>query len=102
MPTQAPDVFADPLGVVIDLVADVEPAMGRARIIEVVTGVAGGRAKTRRLAQALLTHPSVLIDGRSPAPSAAGELLIALRHAGAVMVSAPVCADCGKTLRTLQ
>ena len=42
------------------------------------------------------------IDGRSPAPRAVGDLLIALRKAGATAISAPVCAECGKQLRTLQ
>ena len=41
-------------------------------------------------------------DGRSPAPRVVGDLLIALRTAGAVVISPPVCAACGKPLRTLQ
>ena len=65
--------------------------------------MAGGRAKRRRLAQALLRAArTLLIEGRSPAPRVVGDLLIALRAAGAVAVSPPVCAECGKTLRTLQ
>ena len=64
--------------------------------------VAGGRAKRRRLARALLQRPLILTDGRSPAPRVAGDLLIALRHAGAVIISPPVCAGCGRQLRTLQ
>ena len=64
--------------------------------------VAACRAKRRRLAQALLDKPSLLTDGRSPAPRVAGVLLIALRQAGAVIISPPVCAGCGKQLRTLQ
>ena len=41
-------------------------------------------------------RPAVLADGRSPAPRAVGDLLIALRKAGATAISAPVCAECGK------
>ena len=67
-----------------------------------MTSVAGGRAKRRKLAQALAARPAVLTDGRSPAPRVVGDLLIALRKAGAVMISPPVCAGCGKHLRTLQ
>ena len=78
------------------------PALIGRSIGEVVQRVAAGRAKRRRLAQALLDSPSLLIDGRSPAPRAVGDLLIALRRAGAVTISPPVCADCGKALRTLQ
>jgi len=100
--TGVPGVLADPAGVIVDLIAGVERALDRAAITGVVTCVAGGRAKQRRLAQALAARPSVLADGRSPAPRAAGDLLIALRKAGAVSISPPVCATCGKQLRTMQ
>jgi hypothetical protein len=69
-------------------------------IIDAVVGVAGGRAKQRRLAQALLDRPAVLMDGRSPAPRAVADLLLAVRAAGAHAIVAPVCAGCGKPLRT--
>jgi hypothetical protein len=95
-------VLADPVGVVVDLVTAVEPGLDRAVVAGVVARVAGGRAKRRRLAHALCEHPNLLVEGRSPAPRVVGDLLIALRAAGAVAVSAPVCAECGKTLRTLQ
>ena len=99
----APEVLADPIGVVVDLVAEREPGAGpRDDHDRVVEGVAGGRAKRRGLAQALLDRPRVLDDGRSPAPRAVGDLLIALNRAGATTISAPVCAECGKHLRTLQ
>lgn len=76
--------------------------MERAAIHDAVVGVAGGRAKRRRLAQALLERPAVLADGRSPAPRVVGDLLIALRACGALQVSPPTCAACSKALRTLQ
>jgi hypothetical protein len=91
-----------PAGVVVGLVTDVEPDLDPAMITDVVALVAAGRAKRRRLAQALLDRPAVLADGRSPAPRVVGDLLIALRKAGADSVSPPVCATCGKRLRTLQ
>ena len=97
-----PDVLADPVAVITAVIAGVEPALARAEIERVVTGVAGGRAKRRRLAQALADRPSILTDGRSPAPRVAGDLLIALRRAGATLVSPPACAGCGKHLPTLQ
>ena len=96
------EAAADPLGVVVELVAHVEPALDRATIQAIVEAVAGGRAKRRRLAQFLVDRPAVLVDGRSPAPRVVGNLLIALRAAGALRVSPPVCATCGKSLRTLQ
>jgi hypothetical protein len=95
-------VLTDPLGVIVELIAGGETALGRDRIVEVVAGVAGGRAKRRRLAQALLERPALLADGRSPAPRALGDLLIALRKAGAVGIAAPVCAECDKPLGSLQ
>jgi hypothetical protein len=64
----APEAVADPIGVIVDLVAAREPGLDRAAIEAVVGGVAGGRAKRRSLAQALLENPGLLVDGRSPAP----------------------------------
>ncbi|MCF3105731.1 hypothetical protein IPZ58_29690 [Streptomyces roseoverticillatus] len=92
----------DPIGLMTDLITDVEKELEPAAIQAVVTAVAGGRAKSRRLAQALAMRPAVLTDGRSPAPRAIGDLLIELRNAGASAISPPVCVECGKNLRTLQ
>jgi hypothetical protein len=98
----APAVVADPIGVIIDLVLDRQPGLDRRMVTGVVEAVSGGRAKRRQLAQALWDRPGVLADGRSPAPRAVGDLLIALNKAGATEISAPVCAECDKHLRTLQ
>jgi len=97
-----PDVLADPVGVTVALVSSIEPGLGRAVIEAAVLSVAGGRAKRRKLAQALTQRPEILTDGRSPAPRVAGDLLIALRIAGAAVISPPACAGCGRHLRTLQ
>src|SRR6266700_4931110 len=97
-----PEVLADPIGVVVRLVTRIEPQLGRVVIEEAVTSVAGGRAKRRKLAGVLEQRPSVLTDGRSPAPRAVGDLLIALRKAGARAVSPPACTGCGKDLRAMQ
>jgi hypothetical protein len=95
-------VLTDPIGVLVELVVRHEPSLDRATVSNVVENLAGGRAKRRRLAQALLDRPTVLTDGRSPAPRAVADLLIALRKAGATRISPPVCAECGKQLRTFQ
>src|SRR6266545_4582847 len=100
--TMAPEVLTDPIGVVVDLICGADPALERVVVEAVVAGIAGGRAKRRRLAQALLDRPTLLADGRSPAPRVVADLLIALRQAGAARISPPVCATCGKPLRTLQ
>ena len=102
MTPQAPEVLADPVGVIVGLVCGTEPGFDRRVAGELVQRIAAGRAKRRRLAQALIDKPSLLTDGRSPAPRVAGNLLIALRQAGAVVISPPVCAGCGRQLRTLQ
>jgi hypothetical protein len=102
MSTELPDVITDPVGVVVGLITDLEPSLDRAAVVGIVEGVAGGRAKRRRLAQALTARPGVLADGRSPAPRVVGDLLIALRTADAARISPPVCAQCGKQLRTMQ
>jgi hypothetical protein len=97
----SPDrAVSDPIGLIVDLVAAVAHQLGPERIRAVATAVAGGRAKSRRLAAALLGGPEVLTDGRSPAPRAVGDLLPALREAGATSVRPPCCAGCGKQLRT--
>lgn len=95
-------VCRGPIGLITDLVADVEKELDPETIRAVVTTVAGGRAKSRTLAAALNCRPAPLGDGRSPAPRALGDLLIALRQAGAREISPPVCTECGKHLRTLQ
>jgi hypothetical protein len=102
LPSPAADVLTDPLGVVVELITDVEPALDSAVVAGLVSNVAPRRNTRRRLAQALLKNPSLLTTGRSPAPRVAGSLLIALRQAGAVNISAPICADCSEPLRTLQ
>ncbi len=102
MITQSPDVLADPVGVAAGLITGIDPGLGPLKAEAVVIGVAGGRAKRRKLAQVLIERPAVLTDGRSPAPRVVGDLLIALRKAGATAISPPVCAECGKRLRSMQ
>ncbi|MDX3229151.1 hypothetical protein [Streptomyces sp. ME19-01-6] len=47
--------LADPIGLIADLVADVEKDLDTETIWAVVAAIAGGRAKSRRLADALAT-----------------------------------------------
>jgi hypothetical protein len=94
--------IAGPIGLIVSLIAAIEPGLRVEQIREAVIGVAGGRAKSRQLAAALRARPAVLLDGLSPAPRAVADLLIALRRAGAVSVSWPRCTKCGKELRTYQ
>lgn len=89
----------DPVGLTVDLVTSIDPGLDPQTVRDVVTGLAAGRAKVRRLAAALAQRPAVLCDGRSPAPLAVGELLVALRAAGGESISAPLCARCDRPLR---
>jgi len=101
-PARPDRAVSDPIGLIVELVGAVESTLAPERVREVVTAVAGGRAKARRLASALAERPGVLVDGRSPAPRAVGELLLALRGAGSTTICPPCCAECGKHLRSLQ
>jgi len=99
--TDVPAVLADPVGVAVALITRTEPGLDREAAERAVTGVAQGRAMRRKLAGALAGRPGILADGRSPAPRVVGDLLLALHKAGATVISPPVCAGCGKQLRTL-
>jgi hypothetical protein len=101
-PGRCERAVSDPVGLIVDLVAAVEHQLEPEQIRTVATAVGGGRAKSRRLASALAERPGVLAHGRSPAPRAVGDLLVALREAGAQAVSPPCCAQCGKQLRAFQ
>lgn len=96
------EAVEDPIGVIVGLITERDPSLDRAVIVKMAEGVVGGRSKRRRVAQALLDNPGVLADGRSPAPRAVADLLIALRAAGAVDSSPPACAERGRHLRTYQ
>jgi hypothetical protein len=85
--TDIPDVLADPVGTAVAVITCIEPGLDPALAGEAVMRIADGRAKRRKLAQALVRRPAVLADGRSPAPRVVGDLLIALRKAGAAVIS---------------
>ena len=90
------DPLADPVGAVTAAVTELDPDADREVVRRVVEGVGGGRAKRRRLAAAVTANPAVLGTGRSPAPRVVGDLLLALRTAGATNIAAPHCARCGR------
>jgi hypothetical protein len=96
------DAATDPAGTIVALVAAIDPAIEAGTLQRVVEQVGGGRAKRRRLAAELAADPSVLSTGRSPASKAAGDLLLALRAAGAAGVAAPRCAECGREISSMQ
>ncbi|MGH9258489.1 MAG: hypothetical protein ACRD08_01130 [Acidimicrobiales bacterium] len=83
-------------------VSAADPGVDRATVRRIVEHVGGGRAKRRRLATAITEDPSVLTTGRSPAPRVIGDLLLALRAAGATTIAAPRCAGCGRAITSMQ
>lgn len=95
-------VVADPVGAVVALVTAAGPALDGDLVRRVAEQVGGGRAKRRRLAAELEGNPSLLVTGKSPASKAAGDLMIALRAAGATGISPPWCAYCGRQVTTVQ
>ncbi|MDT5050909.1 MAG: hypothetical protein QOG75_6831 [Mycobacterium sp.] len=62
------DPICDPVAAVVDLVAAADPTLDAEEIRRVIERVGGGRAKRRRLATTLVSDPTVLTTGRSPAP----------------------------------
>jgi hypothetical protein len=94
--------ICDPVATVVDLVAAADPVLDTDEIRRIVERVGGGRAKRRRLATAVASSPTVLTTGRSPAPKVVGDLLLALRAAGAARISAPGCAECGREITSMQ
>jgi hypothetical protein len=96
------EAIADPVGTVVSLVTAADPALGRDLVRRIVGQVGGGRSKRRRLAAELAGNPSVLTTGRSPASKVAGDLMLALRAAGATGISPLWCAGCGRRVISMQ
>ncbi|MFI5774729.1 site-specific integrase [Streptomyces sp. NPDC051658] len=90
------EVLADPVGLVVRLVGNVERHLEADRIREIVCTVMRERAGRRRLAQALHEDPSLLRTGRPPAPFCVARLLMALHEAGAQDIALPRCGECGR------
>ncbi len=98
----ASEVLGDPLAAVTAAVTAVDPDADREMVRRVVEHVGGGRAKRRRLATAVTSNPTVLGTGRSPAARVVGDLLLALRAAGATRIAAPRCAGCDREITGMQ
>ncbi len=98
----ASEVLLDPLGAVVTAVTAVDPDADGEMVRRVVEHVGGGRAKRRRLATAVTANPTVLGTGRSPAARVVGDLLLALRAAGATRIAAPRCARCDREITGMQ
>ncbi|MEV5576373.1 hypothetical protein AB0L06_40620 [Spirillospora sp. NPDC052269] len=93
---------AEPLRAIVELVSRADSGIDQDVLVTVIERVGGGRAKRRRLAIDLARDPSVLATGRSPASKAVGDLLLALRAAGATGIAPPLCAECGRVIGSMQ
>jgi hypothetical protein len=98
----ASESLLDPVGAVSAVVNAADPGVDPETVRQIVESVSGGRAKRRRLALALVNDPSVLTTGRSPAPRAVGDLLLALRAAGSAGIAPPRCAGCVREITSMQ
>jgi hypothetical protein len=77
----AEEVIADPVGLVVRLIGNVEKHLPAERVRDIVLMVVRARAGRRSLAQALHDDPSLLRTGRPPAPYCVAKLLMALHEA---------------------
>ena len=102
MTEPADGVLTDPVAAVMTVVTAVDPAVDQEMVRAAVEKAGGGRARRRRLAAALAADPTLLTSGRSPAPTVVGDLLLALRAAGATGISPPRCAACGREITSMQ
>ncbi|MFJ1818679.1 site-specific integrase [Streptomyces sp. NPDC088139] len=93
----AEEVLADPVGLVVRLVGNVEKHLNVALIRDIVCTVVRGRAGRRSLAQALHDDPALLRTGQPPAPYCVAKLLMVLHEAGAQDVALPRCGECGRS-----
>jgi hypothetical protein len=90
------EVLADPVGLIVRLVSNVEKHLEPDRIRSVVCTLVRTRAGRRNLAQALHDDPSLLRTGKPPAPFRVAKLLMALHEAGAQDTALPRCGECGR------
>ena len=102
MTAPAGDALTDPVAAVVAVVTAVDQAVDQDTVRAAVERAGGGRARRRRLAAALTADPSLLTSGRSPAPTVVGDLLLALRAAGATGISPPRCAACDREVTSMQ
>jgi hypothetical protein len=88
--------LTDPMAVIVDAVATVEPALDPVLVESLIGTVIPHRPRQRDLARALTEDPDLLVSGRPVAPRTLEKLTRALRQHGATVVVEPRCGRCGK------
>ncbi|MGO4756805.1 site-specific integrase, partial [Streptomyces sp. 2MCAF27] len=96
MTESSEEVLADPVGVIVRMVSNVEKHLNADRVRDIVCTLVRSRAGRRNLAQALHDNPSLLRTGKPPAPFRVAKLLMALHEAGAQDTALPRCGECGR------
>ncbi|MFF8429104.1 hypothetical protein ACF07Y_28995 [Streptomyces sp. NPDC016566] len=96
MTENSEEVLADPVGMIVWLVSNVEKHLDADHVRDIVCNLVRSRAGRRNLAQALHDNPSLLRTGKPPAPFRVAKLLMALREAGARDTALPHCGECGR------
>ncbi|MEU5105199.1 site-specific integrase [Streptomyces sp. NPDC021354] len=96
MTENSEEVLADPVGMIVRMVSNVEKHLDAERVRDIVCTLVRSRAGRRNLAQALHDNPSLLRTGKPPAPFRAAKLLMALHEAGAQDTALPRCGECGR------
>ncbi len=100
MTENSEEVLADPVGMIVWLVSNVEKHLDADHVRDIVCNLVPSRAGRRNLAQALHDNPSLLRTGKPPAPFRVAKLLMALREAGARDTALPHCGECGRPAPT--
>jgi len=97
--TRCPVAEQDPLGSILAVLAQLEPALDTATVTAAVQRAAPSPAQQRRLAWALEGQPALLTGAGATAPPAGLRLIEELLAAGATCVTRPACPGCGRVVR---
>lgn len=90
-----------PLDAVVQLVGRTERTLDPEQVREAVLEVASRRVDWHRIAIELRDNPGVLQTGCGPSQLKVGNMLAALKKAGAEQVAWPRCCDCGREIAKL-
>jgi hypothetical protein len=95
--TSTPRNLTDPVGTVVDVVAQVEATLSREVVENAIAAITSGRAQRQRLAKALHEDSGLLTSGTPDGPPTVAALIYALQAAGATRLRMPRCPICSKT-----
>src|SRR4029453_12214815 len=94
-PQEVPRFLTEPIAVITDILARVEPDLDQVVSQAAIKQVARKRAAQRRLAQALHADPDLLTSASPEGPPTVADLIRALQRHGTRNLVLPRCAGCG-------